>query len=92
MWDVGRRAKKWFSYDIPVDSAKPVAVVVTFNTDERGRDLEKFLSMVNEWVNSQSIEAPGSAAGRFFDVEYKIPRVVEGQEEGHSKVSSNRRQ
>src|SRR5262249_18390760 len=28
----GRRGTKWFSYDIPVDNASPLSVVVTYNT------------------------------------------------------------
>jgi len=70
----GRRAKKWFSYDIPVDSTKPVAVVVTFNTDERGKRSGEIL-VDGQRMGEQSIDRspPGSASGRFFDVEYKIP-------------------
>ncbi|HKY29819.1 MAG TPA: beta-L-arabinofuranosidase domain-containing protein, partial [Pyrinomonadaceae bacterium] len=70
----GRRSKKWFSYDIPVDSSKPVTLLVTYNTDERGkRTGEVFVD--GQRVGEQSIERspPGSATGRFFDVEYRLP-------------------
>jgi DUF1680 family protein len=70
----GRRAKKWFSYELPVDSAKPVALVVTYNTDERGtRKTEVFVD--GQKVGEQSIDRspPGSATGKFFEVDYKIP-------------------
>jgi uncharacterized protein len=70
----GRRGKKWFSYDLPVDSNKPIALVVTYNTDERGkRSVELFVD--GQRVGEQSIDRspPGSAVGRFFEVEYKLP-------------------
>ena len=70
----GRRAKKWFSYDVPIDSTTPVALLVTFNTDERGKRSGEIL-VDGQRMGEQSIDRspPGSAAGRFFDVEYKIP-------------------
>jgi hypothetical protein len=70
----GRRGKKWFSYDMPVDSTKPVSLVVTYNTDERGkRAVEIFVD--GQRVGEQSIDRspPGSATGRFFDVHYRLP-------------------
>jgi uncharacterized protein len=70
----GRRGKKWFSYDLPVDSTKPLAVVVTFNTDERGKRSTEIL-VDGQRVGEQSIDRspPGSAVGKFFDVDYKVP-------------------
>jgi len=71
---VGRRSKKWFSYDIPVDSSKPVTLLVTYNTDERGKRSGEVI-VDGQRLGEQSIERspPGSAAGHFFDVEYKLP-------------------
>ncbi len=70
----GRRAKKWFSYDLPVDASKPVALVVTYNTDERGKRLVEIL-VDGQRVGEQGIDRspPGSAVGKFFDVDYKLP-------------------
>ena len=31
----GRRAADWFSFDLPVDAAGPLVLVVTYSTDER---------------------------------------------------------
>jgi hypothetical protein len=31
----GRRAAKWFSYDLAIDPARPLVLVVTFNSDTR---------------------------------------------------------
>lgn len=70
----GRRGKKWFSYDLPVDSSKPIALVVTYTTDERGKRSVEIL-VDGQRVGEQTIErsSPGSAVGRFFDVDYRIP-------------------
>lgn len=70
----GRRAKKWFSYELPVDQTKPITLVVTYNTDERGKRSAELL-VDGQRVGEQTIERspPGSATGRFYDVEYKLP-------------------
>ena len=68
-----RRGKKWFSFDLPVDPAHPIALIVTYYSEERGkRSFE--IQVDGQRVGEQTIERspPGSAAGRFFDVEYKI--------------------
>jgi len=74
MGRTGRRGKKWFSYDIPIDASKPNGLVVTYNTDERGKRSGEII-VDGQRVGEQVIERspPGSAAGRFFDVDYKIP-------------------
>ena len=70
----GRRSKKWFSYDLPVEPTKPITLVVTYNTDERGKRSTELL-VDGQRVGEQAIDRspPGSATGRFFDVEYKVP-------------------
>lgn len=70
----GRRAKKWFSYELPVEATTPVALVVTFNTDERGKRSVEIL-VDGQRIGEQSIDRspPGSATGKFFDVDYKLP-------------------
>ena len=70
----GRRGRKWFSYDLTVDPAHPVKLVVTYNTDQRGKRSVEIL-VDGQHVGEQMIEGspPGSAAGHFFDVAYKIP-------------------
>jgi len=73
----GRRGKKWFSYDLPVDPAHPVSLIVTYNTDQRGKRSGEIL-IDGQRVGEQTIEGspPGSAAGHFFDVDYKIPAAL----------------
>ena len=70
----GRRGRKWFSFDLPVDSTKPIALVVTYNSEERGNRTFEIL-VDGERVGEGTIERspPGSASGHFFDVDYKIP-------------------
>jgi DUF1680 family protein len=73
----GRRGKKWFSYDLPVDPAHPVSLIVTYNSDQRGKRSGEIL-VDGQRVGEQTIEGspPGSAAGHFFDVDYKIPAAL----------------
>jgi hypothetical protein len=69
-----RRGKKWFSYDLPVDSTESPALLITYFTIERSTRTFDIL-VDGQRVGQQKIErsVPGSAAGHFFDVEYKIP-------------------
>jgi uncharacterized protein len=69
-----RRGKKWFSFDLPVDAAHPIALVLTYHSEERSKRTFEIL-VDGQKVGEQVIERspPGSTAGRFFDVEYKIP-------------------
>ena len=69
----GRAATKWFSYDLPVDRAHPLTLVVTYSNENRGA------SACDVLVDGQKV---GEQAGlrrspeqqiRFFDVEYPIP-------------------
>jgi uncharacterized protein len=66
----GRRGAKWFSFDLPVDPAHPMALVVTYNHDEwQQRKFEILVDGVR--VGEQTIERRGPM--RFFDVEYAVP-------------------
>ena len=74
MGRAGRRSKKWFSVELPVEPAKPLALVVTLNPEERAK--RSFDVMVNgQKIGEGAIERfpPGSPTGRFYDVDYKIP-------------------
>jgi hypothetical protein len=69
----GRRTKKWFSYELPIES-KPGSLLVTHNTDERGNRSGE-VTVDSQRVGEQSISrsSPGSVPGKFFDVEYALP-------------------
>ena len=69
-----RRAKKWFSFDLPIDASHPIVLLVTYHPEERTKRSFEIL-VDGQRIGEQTIERfpPGSAAGHFFDVEYKIP-------------------
>ena len=70
---LGRRAAKWFSYDLPVSDEAPAALVVTFNTDNRrARDFEVLVDGQRIGVES----FPFNSASRFFDREYALPPAI----------------
>ncbi len=78
----GRSAKKWFSFDLPVDVAHPMTLIATYHGEERAtRTFEILVDGVR--VGEQRIERhrPGSGTKSFFDVEYAIPAdVVKGKQ------------
>jgi len=76
----GRRATSWLSFDLPVDPAHPMILVVTCNRDERQRRTFEIL-VDGVKVGEQVIErrSPEKKTG-FFDVEYRVPAgLVEGK-------------
>ncbi len=65
-----RRGSKWFSFDIPVDATKPMAVVATYTRDEwRRRTFDILIDGVK--IAEQVIEQRGPQ--QFFDVQYALP-------------------
>jgi hypothetical protein len=74
MGRTGRRGKKWFAYDLPIDGSHPISVVITYHSEERSKRNFEILAD-GKSIGEQTIERspPGSAVGRFFDVEYKLP-------------------
>jgi DUF1680 family protein len=70
MGRAGRRGTKWFSFDLPVETNHPMAVVVTYYSDEwRKRTFE--ILVEGQRVGEQVVEKGG--VPHFFDVEYDIP-------------------
>jgi uncharacterized protein len=74
----GRRAAKWFSFDLPVDASPPLMLVVTYSSDEeKKRTFE--IQADGRRVAEQSVEK--SSPSRLYDVEYKLPaKIVEGKQ------------
>lgn len=74
----GRRGRNWFSFDLPVDPAHPMALVVTYNRDEW--EARTFDILVDDRkIATQTLERRGPV--RFFDVEYPIPAdLVKGKQ------------
>jgi DUF1680 family protein len=68
-----RRGRKWFSFDLPVDPAHPMALVVTYYSDEwRKRTFQILVD--RQSVGEQVVEKGGPP--RFFDVEYAVPEAL----------------
>ncbi len=78
----GRRGTSWFSFDLPVDPAHKMALVVTYSTQEfRKRTFDILVD--GQKVGSQTIEGtrPGDVAAKFFDVTYPLPAdLVKGKQ------------
>jgi len=74
----GRRGSHWFSFDLPVDPAHPLALVVTYNSDE-WQDRSFDILVDDRRIGSQTIPRRGPT--RFFDVEYPLPAdLVQGKQ------------
>ena len=72
----GRRAADWFSFDVPVDAAAPLSLVVTYNRDERAA--RTFDILVDGAVLAQQAIPRRSPQERedFFDASYPIPAAA----------------
>ena len=77
----GRRGRNWFSFDVPVDPAHPMALVVTYNRDEwQERTFDILVD--GQRIATQTLERRGPL--RFFEVEHPVPA---GLVEGKTKVT-----
>lgn len=66
---LGRRAAKWFSYDLPLTDDVPAALVVTYNRDNRrARDFEVTINGARVGLESFAFNSDA----RFFDREYPL--------------------
>jgi hypothetical protein len=66
----GRRGSKWFSFDLAVDAAHPLALIVTYNQDEwQERTFEILVDGVR--IAEQTIRRRGPL--KFFEAEYAVP-------------------
>jgi hypothetical protein len=66
----GRRGTKWFSYDLPIDSSKPLALVATYNSDNRR---PRTFDIVADDARIAQQTIPQSSVSRFVDFEYALP-------------------
>ncbi|MFO1521844.1 MAG: DUF6805 domain-containing protein [Kiritimatiellia bacterium] len=65
-----RRARNWFSFDVPVDPAHPMALLITCHSDEwQKRTFDLLIDGVK--IGEQVVEKGGPP--RFFETEYPIP-------------------
>jgi len=73
----GRRAAKWFSYDLPLAGGTAATLVVTYNRDNRrARSFEILVD--GERLAQERI--PFDSESRFYDREYALPpALVQGK-------------
>jgi uncharacterized protein len=68
-----RRGTSWFSFEVPVDPTHPLALVVTYYSDEwRKRTFD--IQIEGQRVAEQTVERNGPP--KFFDVEYALPATL----------------
>lgn len=81
---LGRRAGKWLSFDLPVDSAAPMTLVVTFSNDARRDGMFEVL-VDGQKVGEQTTKrrSPEQVV-HFFDVYYSLPQELTG---GKQKIT-----
>lgn len=76
----GRRARSWFSFDLPVDAEHPMVVIVTYYSGERRRGAVNF-DILADGQRIAEEEVTRSEPARFYDVEYVVPaKLVQGKE------------
>jgi DUF1680 family protein len=76
----GRVGRDWFSFDLPVDAAKPMMLVVTYYSGQRPREPKFNIHVGGEPVAKDETVKRDSPA-RFYDVEYPIPlTATDGKE------------
>jgi DUF1680 family protein len=69
----GRRAKKWFSFDLPVEPGHPMILRVTYSTEAR-QDCAFDVLVDGTKVGEQKPQRRSPEKEiRFFDVEYPLP-------------------
>jgi DUF1680 family protein len=66
----GRRAIRWFSYDVPVNGQTMVTLVATYNSDQR-RPRSFDVLIDGQKVASES--QPQSSVSKFYEKEYVVP-------------------
>ena len=72
----GRNATKWFSFDLPVETGRPLTLIVTYTNDNGGASACDVLvdgKKVGEQTGGR--RSPEQEV-RFFDVEYSLPPDV----------------
>ncbi|MCX6555708.1 MAG: glycoside hydrolase family 127 protein [Candidatus Aminicenantes bacterium] len=68
-----RRTKDWMSFVLPVETGKPLKLVVTYFQDEwRRRTFDILID--GEKINEQTVERGG--VPHFFDVQYPVPGIL----------------
>ena len=71
----GRRGRGWFSFDVPADAARPMALILTYFSDDRRAAPASFDVLVDgERLATQEVGRGGPR--RFYDVEIAVPEAM----------------
>jgi DUF1680 family protein len=65
-----RRSRRWFSLHVPVDAAQPMALVVTYHSDQ---PRERRFEVLVDGTRVAEETLPGAGTSSFFDREYPLP-------------------
>ena len=66
----GRRAIQWFSFDLPVETTAKIALVATYNSDQRrARSFDVLVNGTKVGTESQ----PQSSVSKFYEKQYAVP-------------------
>jgi DUF1680 family protein len=81
MGHYGRAASKWFSFDLPVEPASSMKLIVTFSNEVRGRKGACDVLVEGKKLGEQTADRRTPEQDpRFFDVEYPLPaELVNGR-------------
>ncbi len=69
----GRAASKWFSFDLPVDPAQPMTLIVTYSNENRGASACDVLVDARKVGEQTGARRSPEQVIHFFDVEYPVP-------------------
>ena len=73
----GRQGTGWFSYDLPVEASRPMALVVTYHRDSRR---PRTFQILVDGQKVADVMLAASSDPRFEDVEYRLPAdLVQGK-------------
>jgi DUF1680 family protein len=72
----GRRGTKWFSFDLPVEPAHPMTLIVTYGSDMRRGGTFAVLVDGTKIGEQQTERRSPEQGARFFDVEYALPAAL----------------
>jgi hypothetical protein len=74
----GRQGAGWFSYDLPVDAARPMALVVTYHRDSRR---SRAFEILVDGQKLADVKLEASSETGLQDIEYPLPpELVKGKE------------
>ena len=71
----GRASRSWFSYVVPVEASRPMAIVATYYTADRRTAPASFDILVDgQRIAEQHVDR--SDPGRFYDMTYAVPATL----------------